>query len=119
ILPSFSIMQKNVGQGCQPDGTGCANGTPVPIVTSGAVTAAFVNSATTKTDLSQNGAGNFAGRIEQNFLGLHLRPNQQFGTITYIDSGGDSYFHGLQATLRKRFEAGLLFGVAYSFSKSI
>jgi len=119
ILPSFAIMQANVAIGCAPDSTGCAGGRPVPIMQSGAVTAAFVNSATTRNDLAQNGAGNLAGRIEQNFLGLKLRPNQQFSTITYIDSGGDSYYHGLQATLRKRFEAGLLFGVAYSFSKSI
>lgn len=119
ILPSFAIMQQNVANGCQPDGTGCAKGQPVPIVASGAVTSAFVNSATTKTDLAQNGAGNLAGRIEQNFLGLHLRPNQQFSTITYLDSGGDSYYHALQVTLRKRFSAGLLFGLAYTFSKSI
>src|SRR5206468_3119954 len=119
ILPSFLIMQQNVAKGCQPDGTGCAGGLSVPIVASGAVTAAFVNSSTTKTDLSQNGAGNLAGRIEQNFLGLRLRPNQQFAGITYIDSGGDSYYHALQVTLRKRFEAGLLFGLAYTFAKSI
>ncbi|PYS37826.1 MAG: TonB-dependent receptor [Acidobacteria bacterium] len=119
ILPSFRIMQANVANGCAPDGTGCAGGQAVPIVQSGAVTAAFVNSATTRTDISQNGAGNFAGRIEQNFLGLKLRPNQQFAGITYIDSGGDSYYHGMQVTVRKRFEAGLLFGVAYTLSKSI
>jgi hypothetical protein len=119
ILPSFLTMQKNVTSGCNPDGTGCTGGTPVPIVTSGAVTAAFVNSSTTKTDLSQNGAGNFASRIEQSFLGLHLRPNQQFAGITYIDAGGDSYYHAAQLTLRKRFKGGLMFGVAYTFGKSI
>jgi len=83
------------------------------------VTAAIVNSTSTRTDISQNGAGNFAGRIEQDFLGLKLRPNQQFAAITYIDSGGDSYYHGLQVTLRKRFERGLFFGAAYTLSKSI
>ncbi len=119
ILPSFLLMQQNVAAGCQPDGTGCANGKPVPIVTSGAVTSAFVNSATSKTDLQQNGAGNMAGRIEQTTLALHLRPNQQFGQITYIDSGGNSYYHAGQLTLRKRFDAGLLFGFAYTFAKSI
>lgn len=120
ILPSFAIMQQNVARGCQPDGSGCgALGQSVPIVASGAVTAAFVNSATTKTDLAQNGAGNLAGRIEQTTLALRLRPNQQFSTITYLDSGGDSYYHALQVTVRKRFEAGLLFGLAYTFSKSI
>ena len=119
ILPSFLIMQQNVAKGCQPDGTGCSGGSAVPIVTSGAVTSAFVNSSTTKTDLAQNGAGNLAGRIEQTTLALHLRPNQQFGQITYLDSGGDSYYHGLQITLRKRFSSGLLFGLAYTLSKSI
>ncbi len=119
ILPSFLLMQQNVAKGCQPDGTGCSGGSPVPIVTSGALTAAFVNSSTTKTDLAQNGAGNFAGRIEQTTLALHLRPNQQFAGITYLDSGGDSYYHGLQITVRKRFANGLLFGLAYTFSKSI
>src|SRR5262249_3343506 len=43
----------------------------------------FVNSATTVTDLKQNAAGNFAGRVEQTTLALKLRPNQQFSTITY------------------------------------
>src|SRR5258708_28626273 len=119
ILPSFRIMQQNVAGGCQPDGSGCAKGQAVPIVASGALTSAFVNSATTKTDLSQNGAGNFAGRVEQTTLALHLRPNQQFSAINYLDSGGDSYYHALQATVRKRFEAGLLLGAAYTFSKSI
>jgi hypothetical protein len=122
ILPSFAIMQRNVNAKCNADGTGCPSGvtgTAVPLVTSGAVTSAFVNSSTTATDLAQNGAGNFAGRIEQNFLGAHLRPNQQFGTITYIDSGGDSYYHAFQLTLRKRFATGLLFGLAYSLSKSM
>ena len=119
ILPSFLIMQQNVAAGCSPDGSGCANGKPVPLVTSGIVNAAFVNSSQSRTDLSQNGAGNMAGRIEQTTLAAHLRPNQQFGTITYLDSGGDSYYHALQVTLRKRFSNGLQFGLAYSFSKSI
>lgn len=119
ILPSFAIMQQNVAKGCQPDGTGCSGGQAVPIVTSGIIPASFVNSSTTKTDLAQNGAGNLAGRIEQNYLGLHLRPNQQFSTITYLDSGGDSYYHAMQITLRKRFDSGLLFGMAYTWSKSI
>lgn len=119
ILPSFLIMQQNVAKGCQPDGTGCTGGQAVPIVTSGAVTAAFVNSSTSKTDLAQKGAGNMAGRIEQTTLALHLRPNQQFSSSTYIDSGGNSYYHAGQMTLRKRFDAGLMLGVAYTFAKSI
>jgi hypothetical protein len=61
----------------------------------------------------------FAQRIEQNTLNLKLRPNQQFSTISYIDSGGDSYYHALQTTVRKRFDRGLLLGLAYTFGKSI
>jgi hypothetical protein len=122
ILPSFALMQQNVAKGCAPDGTGCpsgVSGSAIPVVTSGALTAAFINSTTTRTDLTNNAAGNFAGRAEQTTLALKLRPNQQFGVITYLDSGGDSYYHSMQLTLRKRFQAGLLIGAAYSLSKSI
>ncbi len=122
ILPSFLIMQQNRNRGCQPGGTGCpagVTGTPVPLVTSGIVTAAFVNSATTLTDLAQNAAGNFAGRIEQTTVAARLRPNPQFATVTYLDAGGDSYYHSLQTTLRKRFQAGVLVGLSYTFAKSI
>src|SRR4030095_4830917 len=63
ILPSFLIMQQNMTKGCRPDGTGCANGVTVPIVAAGIVTSTFVNSSTTQSDLTLNGAGNFAGRV--------------------------------------------------------
>jgi hypothetical protein len=119
ILPSFLIMQQNVANKCNADGSGCALGKTVPLVTSGILTSAFVNSSQSATDLAQNAAGNMAGRIEQTTLAAHLRPNQQFNTITYLDSGGDSYYQAFQLTLRKRFSAGLLLGLAYSFSKSI
>ena len=119
ILPSFLLMQQNMRNGCRPDGTGCANGVAIPIVTSGIVNSTFVNSTTTQSDLTLNAAGNFAGRVEQTTLAAKLRPNQQFATITYIDSGGDSYYHSGQATLRKRFSGGLLAGVAYTYGKSI
>src|SRR5207302_11455104 len=79
----------------------------------------FLISTATINDLNQNAAGNFAGRLEQITLAAHLRPNQQFNTITYLDSGGDSYYHSLQATLRKRFSSGFMFGLAYPFAKSI
>ncbi|HET8550833.1 MAG TPA: TonB-dependent receptor, partial [Bryobacteraceae bacterium] len=49
----------------------------------------------------------------------NLRPNQQFARINYLDSGGDSYYHSLQATMRKRFSAGLQAGAAYTLAKSI
>jgi hypothetical protein len=122
ILPSFLLIQQNRARGCKADGSGCPTGvagSPIPIVVSGAVSSAFVNSTTTATDLALNGAGNFAGRIEQSTLALDLRPNQQFSTITYIDSGGDSYYHAAQATLKRRFQNGLLFGLTYTYGKSI
>jgi hypothetical protein len=129
ILPSFFMMRDNVRNGCNADGTRptdaaaniCAPGTgrPVPIVASGAVTAATINSAAARTEILRNEAGAMAERIENNTLALKLRPNQQFSRITYIDSGGDSYYHGLQITLRRRFSKGLGLNVNYSFSKSI
>jgi hypothetical protein len=122
ILPSFLLMQQNVNKGCRADGSNCpagATGAIIPIVASGAVPASFLTSSTTSTDLVNNAAGNFAGRLESQTLALKLRPNQQFGTITYQDSGGDSYYHALQVVARKRFEHGLLFGFAYTWAKSM
>ncbi len=122
ILPSFLALQGNFNAGCQPDGTLCPTGVKaqsVPLLQQGIVNAAFVNSTASLTDLRQNAAGNMAGRIEQTTLAAKLRPNQQFSTITYIDSGGDSYFHSLQATLRKRFSKGLMTNLSYTFGKSI
>jgi hypothetical protein len=122
ILPSFRIMQQNRERGCQPDGSGCpagVTGTPVPLVVSGTVTSAFANSSTTVSELGLNEAGTFAGRIEQTTLAARLRPNQQFERITYLDAGGDSYYHSGQVTLRKRFETGLSMGLAYTYGKSI
>ncbi len=127
ILPSFLALQNNfrLGNGCRPDGT-LANGTacpgaaPVALLQQGIVNSTFLNSATTQTDLNQNAAGNFAGRIEQTTLAAHLRRNQQFGQILVIDNGGDSNYHAAQMTFRKRFDAaGLLLNASYTLSKSI
>jgi Carboxypeptidase regulatory-like domain/TonB-dependent Receptor Plug Domain len=129
ILPSFLAMQRNVGigGGCRPDGTlangsACAGAVTVPLIQQGIITSAFANSAASITDLSptQNAAGNMAVRIEQMTLAAKLRPNQQFAQILLLDNGADSIYHGLQTTLRKRFDtAGLLFNLGYTFSKSI
>ena len=74
-------MQRNVGlgNGCRPDGTltsgaPCAGASAVPVLQQGIVNQTFINSATTQTDLQQNAAGNFAGRIEQTTLAAHLLP---------------------------------------------
>jgi hypothetical protein len=126
VLPSFLIMQKNNTAGCQPDGTGCPTGvigTPVPIVINGSIpsnlVSTVINSSTTKGYLNLNSVGQFAQRIEQNTLNMKLRSNQQFNRITYLDAGGDSYYHSMQVTVRKRFDRGLLFGLAYTLQKSI
>ena len=122
ILPQFLTMQANVKSGCRPDGSGCpagAAGQSIPLVTSGILSSAFVNSSSTLIDLQQNAAGNFAGRIEQTTLAAHLRPNQQFGSIMFLSNSADSVYHSLQTTLRKRFSNGLLFNFAYTLSKVI
>jgi len=129
ILPSFLAMQRNVGlgSGCRPDGTlangtACAGAVAVPLIQQGVITSAFANSTISLTDLSptQNAAGNMAVRIEQTTLAAKLRSNQQFAQILLIDNGADSIYHGLQTTLRKRFDtAGLLFNLGYTLSKSI
>ena len=122
ILPSFLIMQQNVANGCTAAGTGCptgVTGTSPPIVSSGIVSASFVNSSTVAGQLATNAAGAFAARIENTTLAARLRPNQQFSRITYIDSGGDSYYHAAQFTLRRRFSSGLGLNLAYTYGKSI
>jgi hypothetical protein len=130
ILPSFLIMQQNRAKGCTPNGTGCPAGvtgvTPPlfnQLQTQGGLTAtqaaSFINSTTTVNELDINGAGSFARRIEDNTLGLKLRPNQQFGVITYIDNSGDSNYHAAQFTLRRRFSTGLGLAASYTFGKSI
>ncbi len=43
---------------------------------------------------------------------------QGTGRIRYIDSFGESFYHGLQVKLDKRMAKGLTFGLAYTYSKS-
>jgi hypothetical protein len=127
ILPSFLAMQRNFALpgGCRPDGTfangaACPGAAAVPLLQQGVINATFANSSTTTTDLAQNGAGNFAGRVETSTITGKLRPNQQFNQILLIDNGGDSNYHAAQLTFRKRFDrAGLLMNGAYTLSKSI
>jgi carboxypeptidase family protein/TonB-dependent receptor-like protein len=131
ILGDFLAMKANRAKGCNSDGLNCPAGvtgqlisivnypSSIPNSPKGPLSQNFVNTGTTLTNLNQNAAGEFAGRVEQTTLALKLRPNQQFGVITYIDAGGDSYYHAAQFTLRKRFEKGFLLGAAYTFGKSI
>ncbi len=122
ILPSFLILRSNVLAGCNADGTGCpanVTGRAVPIVANGQVTALTINAAAARTEILRNEAGAIAERIENNTLALKLRPNQQFNRITYLDAAGNSYYHGLQLVLRRRFGHGLGANVTYTFAKSI
>ena len=43
---------------------------------------------------------------------------QSLGVVRYLDSYVNSFHHGLQAKLDKRYANGLAFGVAYTYSKS-
>jgi len=111
-------MQQNRANGCNPTGTVCvggATGIPVPLLSqlqtlgglSATAAAGFLNSTTTLSELDINSAGSFARRIEDNTLGLKLRPTQQCALITYLDNSGDSHYHAAQFTLRRRFSTGL------------
>jgi hypothetical protein len=122
LLPSFFAMQANVGRGCRADGSNCpqgVTGAAVPIVQQGIVNAAFVNSTQTQNELSLNAAGDFVTRIEQTTLAGRYRPNPQFDRITYLDNGGDSNYHSLQLSIRRRFNAGLLLSGSYTLGKAI
>jgi hypothetical protein len=122
VLGSFGAMQSNYAKGCKPDGSGCptgVTGAAVPYVTSGVLTSAFVNSSTSITDIQQNAAGDFAGRIEQTTLAAHLRANQQFSNIIQISNKADSIYHSWQTTIRKRYSNGLLLNFSYTYGKVI
>ncbi|MBI4905848.1 MAG: carboxypeptidase regulatory-like domain-containing protein [Acidobacteria bacterium] len=43
---------------------------------------------------------------------------QATGRIRYIDSYGESFYHGMQLKLEKRASRGLTFGLGYTYSKS-
>ena len=133
ILGSFLLMQQNVRNGCLPAGNGplsssapCTNpvtAAQIPLLAANVagINTTFVNSSTTQGELdpTNNNAGSFAERIENTTLAFKLRPNQQFGIITYIDAGGDSYYHAGQFTLRRRFSSGIGLNLAYTYAKSI
>jgi len=136
FLDSFNIARANVLKGCPADGsgTGACAGDPKPTVLLSMVTSAFINSGTSKTDLIRGNIGNLASRMDSlsagssqrvvkttlgQPLGYCFRSNCQFGQIFYQDAGGDSYYHGLFVSARRRFEAGLDLSFSYTFSKSI
>jgi hypothetical protein len=138
IIPSFLMLQaNNRATNCLPTGATKDTTKPacVPVFTATQIplfnqlqtlgglslsaTTNFLNSTTTINNLDFNSAGNLALRIEDNTLGLKLRPNQQFAVITKLDNSGDSNYHAAQFTLRRRFSSGLGLSMAYTFGKSI
>ena len=133
ILQSFLMLQaNNKATNCLPSGAtrNTAPGNPtcvpafaasqIPLLANGTgINATFVNSTTTQGELNTNNIGGTARRIEDTTLFFKLRPNQQFGVITYLDNSGDSNYHAAQFTLRRRFSSGLGISMAYTFGKSI
>ncbi|HEV8188838.1 MAG TPA: TonB-dependent receptor [Pyrinomonadaceae bacterium] len=131
ILDSFLRLQaNNRATNCLPSGAtrDPAKAACVPVFTTAqipllaagtGINVAFVNSTTTQGELNTNNIGGTARRIEDTTLFFKLRPNQQFGVITYLDNSGDSNYHAAQFTLRRRFSTGLGLSMAYTFGKSI
>ena len=96
-------------------------GSPVPLVTSGALTRrAFVNSSTTKTDLAQNGGGQ-SGRAHRANHARLAPASQPAVQHDHLSGFGRRFL--LSRVCRSRCgsasTAGLLFGLAYTFAKSI
>lgn len=128
FLQSFLIAQNNMRAGCRPDGTddpaitGTCTGT-APTLLLQLVPASTLNTFT--SEIRQNGLGEVARLIDQrdivarSFPANYFRPNAQFSEIFYLDSGGDSFYHGFIGQVRRRFEKGLEFGLAYTMSKSM
>lgn len=48
-----------------------------------------------------------------------LRPNPGYGDIQYIEMASNSNYHSLQTQVNKRFSKGLVFGAAWTWSKSM
>jgi Carboxypeptidase regulatory-like domain/TonB dependent receptor len=143
FLDSFKIARANALAGCNGDGTGCPAGVvgQSPTLLLQLVSPSFINSTSSKTDLQRGNIGNFATRMDNLAPTVtcpptptnppcvpsprralpfnYVRPNAQFGQIFFQDSGGDSYYHGLFVSARRRFEQGLDVSFSYTFSKSI
>jgi hypothetical protein len=123
----ISVDAKNMKNGCLPAGNGNLRDRPynlLPISRSLLQARELplqrsIRRPLREISLNSNNAGAFALRVENNTLNFHLRANQQYGVITYLDNSGDSMYHAFQFTLRRRFDAGLGLSVAYTFGKSM
>jgi hypothetical protein len=47
----------------------------------------------------------------------HQRPNPQFSQILFAESSGSATYHGLQASITRRFSNGLSFNANYAYSR--
>lgn len=62
------------------------------------------------------------GTIQANPSGTNpdsLRPFKGFSTIIEAQNAGGSFYHAMQANLKRRLTKGFLFGIAYTWSKSL
>ena len=62
---------------------------------------------------------NDGNRVLSNAQGQVILPYPGFGQIEYRDPLGNAVYHGLDFTIERRFNAGLAFRFAYTWSKSI
>jgi hypothetical protein len=61
------------------------------------------------------GSANLVNKINAD----SLRPYKGFSTIIEAENTGGSFYHAMQANVKRRLTKGLLFGVAYTWSKSL
>ncbi|HKA18172.1 MAG TPA: TonB-dependent receptor [Blastocatellia bacterium] len=54
-----------------------------------------------------------------NGVATPLIPYPSLGPIEFRENNGNSMYHGMEASVEKRFSGGLSFGAAYTYSKSI
>jgi hypothetical protein len=69
-----------------------------------------------------NAGFNFSGAYAYGhpiYSNAALVPFKGYGQIPYLSWGGTSNYNSLQASLQKRFGAGLTFGAVYTWSKSL
>jgi hypothetical protein len=59
------------------------------------------------------------GSPNKNVNADSLRPFKGFSTIIEAQNTGGSFYHAMQANVRRRLTKGLLFGAAYTWSKSL
>jgi hypothetical protein len=85
------------------------------------VSGGLLNNATVRNRL-QNGEPQtlLLDYVQSNLQGnVRLRPNENGGTISILENGGEYYYNSLQVELRRRFSNGLYFQTNYTFQKTL